>query len=431
MSIKRLADTKKALNEIGDKIKKNEADYKESLAKIAEESVKKSEQTTGDYVRDQAVKQAELEKSIALLDTQITQEKNLAALKGTQIDTETLAKQKALEQDIMEAKLKQSEQTSKTSQSERVILADRIANLQASLEALKNSKDFDENTKKLIDLQTQRNEQEQQLKDTKSNISNLSASEVTNAQALLEVERQRAALSEEKRAEFDYKQKIAQIAATRKAEEDAATAKFEADKKVLERQQQIYEFFQKRATFTPVQLNMLQKSEAFIGATGEEQNLMIKLANELIAVTRQKQQKAALEQELAREIQQLNEDTTNKAIANVQKLKKEYQDLIAEIQKVIVAQQQLEASKNIVKGFAEGGYTGDGGKHDVAGVVHKGEYVLSQDMLGKLPGIVPALESVRGGNTFDQSRSVSINGPINVSESLDFDMLLRRAKFNM
>lgn len=30
-------------------------------------------------------------------------------------------------------------------------------------------------------------------------------------------------------------------------------------------------------------------------------------------------------------------------------------------------------------GFASGGYTGTGGKHDVAGVVHKGEYVFDQD----------------------------------------------------
>jgi lambda family phage tail tape measure protein len=29
-------------------------------------------------------------------------------------------------------------------------------------------------------------------------------------------------------------------------------------------------------------------------------------------------------------------------------------------------------------GFAEGGYTGDGGKHQPAGVVHRGEYVLSK-----------------------------------------------------
>ena len=47
-----------------------------------------------------------------------------------------------------------------------------------------------------------------------------------------------------------------------------------------------------------------------------------------------------------------------------------------------------------VKGFASGGYTGDGAKNEIAGVVHKGEYVLSQDMLRNL-----------GGNRSQQSSS--------------------------
>lgn len=52
-------------------------------------------------------------------------------------------------------------------------------------------------------------------------------------------------------------------------------------------------------------------------------------------------------------------------------------------------------------------------------------------MLSRLPGIVPALESVRAGNSYDQSRRVEISGPINVSEALDFDGLLRKALFRM
>ena len=37
-------------------------------------------------------------------------------------------------------------------------------------------------------------------------------------------------------------------------------------------------------------------------------------------------------------------------------------------------------------GFAEGGYTGAGGKFDVAGLVHKGEGVLSQRDIGAMGG---------------------------------------------
>lgn len=69
-------------------------------------------------------------------------------------------------------------------------------------------------------------------------------------------------------------------------------------------------------------------------------------------------------------------------------------------------------------GFAEGGYTGDGGKYDVAGVVHKGEYVAPKNVVSS-PAAKPhlrALERMRGGyadggfvtntNTFEANQSL-------------------------
>ena len=38
-------------------------------------------------------------------------------------------------------------------------------------------------------------------------------------------------------------------------------------------------------------------------------------------------------------------------------------------------------------GFSDGGYTGHGGKFEPAGIVHKGEYVLSQENLRALGGV--------------------------------------------
>lgn len=46
-------------------------------------------------------------------------------------------------------------------------------------------------------------------------------------------------------------------------------------------------------------------------------------------------------------------------------------------------------------GFAEGGYTGQGNRNEVAGVVHKGEYVLPQEMVDQNTGTPKAL-----GNTY-------------------------------
>ena len=49
-------------------------------------------------------------------------------------------------------------------------------------------------------------------------------------------------------------------------------------------------------------------------------------------------------------------------------------------------------------GFAEGGHTGDGGKHEVAGVVHRGEYVVPSNVLSTSDGsaLVSLLEGMRG-----------------------------------
>ena len=49
------------------------------------------------------------------------------------------------------------------------------------------------------------------------------------------------------------------------------------------------------------------------------------------------------------------------------------------------------------KGFATGGYTGNGGKYDVAGVVHKNEYVIPNNIVNSNPEIIQMLEAMRTG----------------------------------
>ena len=39
--------------------------------------------------------------------------------------------------------------------------------------------------------------------------------------------------------------------------------------------------------------------------------------------------------------------------------------------------------KSLSKGFHDGGYTGDGGEYDTAGVVHKGEFVATKKQTSK------------------------------------------------
>lgn len=56
-------------------------------------------------------------------------------------------------------------------------------------------------------------------------------------------------------------------------------------------------------------------------------------------------------------------------------------------------------AERVLSGYAEGGYTGDGGRYEVAGVVHRGEYVVPQPIMDN-PRVVDAvgiIESIRRG----------------------------------
>lgn len=66
-----------------------------------------------------------------------------------------------------------------------------------------------------------------------------------------------------------------------------------------------------------------------------------------------------------------------------------------------------------VGGFAEGGYTGDGGKYEAAGIVHKGEVVFSQENVRKLGGVRNVenlrnleFDKVKLGNFYEPYKSV-------------------------
>lgn len=54
-------------------------------------------------------------------------------------------------------------------------------------------------------------------------------------------------------------------------------------------------------------------------------------------------------------------------------------------------------------GFASGGYTGDGGKYEPAGIVHRGEYVIPKSMVQnpKYSGVIRSIESDRLGGYAD------------------------------
>lgn len=62
-------------------------------------------------------------------------------------------------------------------------------------------------------------------------------------------------------------------------------------------------------------------------------------------------------------------------------------------------------------GFASGGFTGTGGSNDVAGVVHKNEFVVPQSMLQQNAGMLQALQGMQsGGSSNSTTFNVNLSG---------------------
>ena len=73
---------------------------------------------------------------------------------------------------------------------------------------------------------------------------------------------------------------------------------------------------------------------------------------------------------------------------------------------------QQEASS--AQGYSKGGFTGDGGKYEVAGVVHKGEWVASQELLHSPVArpMIEALDYAQRTNTIGSLRSEDVSRSI-------------------
>jgi hypothetical protein len=60
-----------------------------------------------------------------------------------------------------------------------------------------------------------------------------------------------------------------------------------------------------------------------------------------------------------------------------------------------------------IASFAGGGYTGDGGKYDEAGTVHKGEYVIPQEGV-KNPNLLPVISSIESARKSNRLRTLDL-----------------------
>ena len=75
-----------------------------------------------------------------------------------------------------------------------------------------------------------------------------------------------------------------------------------------------------------------------------------------------------------------------------------------------VSQRDVNAQLGIVGGYASGGYTGRGGANEVAGVVHRGEYVLPKTAVDQTTGMPKVQMSGGGGSTVNVTFSGIFTG---------------------
>ena len=386
-------EVRKYYEKLGDEIRGLEIKYKKLI-----ENFEKQEKSDKEwFLRSQVEKAKDLEEKLskgksALIDLKKeTQNKKDQKLSYSEI--EELFKTADLSTAQSELKKIQQELETATSEYDR----ERLKEKQAILEVLKEQLAV-----------------EQSLKAVNGSVDKLGLD-----QSVIDKEKKRAELNPEDKAIYDFEQQ------QKKKQEE-----FEKEKKRMEREMEIYKFFQDQKFASSAEVQKLISEENLKNYSLEEQELILKLGRERIQLEQQKEEKIRLEEDVHRKFNQLSNDTTNLQIKNLGKLKNEYRSLIAQIETALAKQAQLRGGR----GFAIWGFTGSGANSEIAGVVHKNERVAPAWMTSKFADTFNQLEKIRtrgfaqGGFTTDNSRHIEQNNTINVQSVFDAEEFLDRQR---
>lgn len=386
-------EVRKYYEKLGDEIRGLEIKYKKLI-----ENFEKQEKSDKEwFLRSQVEKAKDLEEKLskgksALIDLKKeTQNKKDQKLSYSEI--EELFKTADLSTAQSELKKIQQELETATSEYDR----ERLKEKQAILEVLKEQLTV-----------------EQSLKAINGSVDKLGLD-----QSVIDKEKKRAELNPEEKAIYDFEQQ------QKKKQEE-----FEKEKKRMEREMEIYKFFQDQKFASSAEVQKLISEENLKNYSLEEQELILKLGRERIQLEQQKEEKIRLEEDVHRKFNQLSNDTTNLQIKNLGKLKNEYRSLIAQIETALAKQAQLRGGR----GFAIWGFTGSGANSEIAGVVHKNERVAPAWMTSKFADTFNQLEKIRtrgfaqGGFTTDNSRHIEQNNTINVQSVFDAEEFLDRQR---
>lgn len=301
--------------------------------------------------------------------------------------------------------------------SEQNQLAERYAEIEKEISDLRKDTDEDnraENENKINELK-----REQAI--IQWSIAQSTIDEAVRVSNLTEAERiQLEALKERKSIEDE--------ATNKKAEADAELL---VEQEKLKKKQQISEYFMNLERFTRKNLKDLENSEKFKELDVETQNEILRQWEERLALEEKKNFRIDLENQVNDEVIRLSNVSTEVQKTNLASLDAEYKKVIASLDAAIARQRTLNALRSSGGWFAEGGYTGDGGKYDVAGVVHKWEYVVPQHVLKRSPDLLGSLEAMRQGQNITNNKAVNFWGNVIVQNAMDFELFLDKQKFRL
>lgn len=228
-----------------------------------------------------------------------------------------------------------------------------------------------------------------------------------------DAENERIKVGEEEREFLDF------MHAWNEAEEENAKKLINASNEMmkktelLERQKKIIQFFN-TTTFRGLALENHADILRNVHNDEESQKLIDKMLQEKKQLQQQVDAQMQADQEVFAHKRELSETYHAHEMELIAARKTEYDELIAKIRAAIEAARALRAMGGSTRGFAAGGYTGDGGMFEPAGIVHKGEYVIPQSVMSTLrhsfPHVLPQLEGLRTGvsNVTHHHKSVNL-----------------------
>lgn len=314
--------------------------------------------------------------------------------------------------------------------------AEKEASIKQSLEELQKEQDSlagqSDTGERINELMQERLQLTKQLEEVQSNLATVTWDQY---KTLLDSERSRAWLSEDKIALLDFQAQQTQAEKEAQLAKDIAQKKYDEEVKRLEWLQQVYTFFDGLKTMQVFQLEKLKKDEYYKWLTEEQKLLFDKLLVErqeyMVAINAKKR----MEFDLANAIKKMSDDVTAYNKLNIASMSSDYQALITQIQTAISLQGTLNSMK-VQQRYAW--WPVSAGQpylvwENADWSINATTEMFVPNQSGSILNAQKTREILSQAlwwqQSIDQSRNFTVQGGVNFRDQFDFENYLERVKF--